>query len=388
VEFRNAAVGGTSGVLQRGSGDNAAVGGTSRVSQCGSSYNAAAGDTSGVSQCGSGYNAASEGDDDEICVHYSNYSSLINHAPREGTVLPYLPDDNIDWAWEPEITLDPAIKPAVCPAIHPAVDSTVKPAIYPAINPAVDQECMPMQLMTDYTLACHNAVRNIWPFEIIFGMCGIHAWKLWYVHHTKKFKNKDANVTLMGLDFEAYHISPCPALIPLLCSKMMAKWSSIYKESDVANAWYKQWCKTIHTRSQLNQTGMLCGGLPAHNNGVEGINNGDKVAFDNRKPVTVEFVGLLVDEIATKSRINLLFHEKNLHADVHSNSFYQSVHSFCEATENGIATFLNVKFPFVDQKLGLQTGSMLVALTSFLAKNDACRKTESCKQTHSIPQLG
>jgi hypothetical protein len=92
----NVAAGDTSGLLQRGSGINAAAGGTSGVSQCGSGINAAAGGTSGVLQCGSGINAASEGDDDEICVNYSNYSSLINHTPREGTVLPYLPDDNID----------------------------------------------------------------------------------------------------------------------------------------------------------------------------------------------------------------------------------------------------------------------------------------------------
>jgi hypothetical protein len=136
----------------------------------------------------------------------------------------------------------------------------------------------------------------------------------------------------------------------------------------------------------------LRGGLPAHNNGVEGVNNGDKVAFDNRKPVTVEFIGTLVNEIATKSQIDLLFHEKNLHTDVHSNKFYASVHSFREASQMGIATFLNVNFPFVDRRLGFGKGSLLVVSSSFLeggiSPNDANYKESLPKLMHAANQNG
>jgi hypothetical protein len=209
---------------------------------------------------------------EEECVQYGEYSSLNDYAAREGTMLSYLPD----WAWEPDVVAEPTAPPASERGFERVTDRgfervtkrapegtavraselasehgpervsghmtvpAIESAAVPAIESALDER-IPMQLMTDYTLACHNAVKHIWwPFPIIFGMCGIHAWKLWHIHHFKKFKNKDANVTRMGLDFEAYRKSPCAALIPLLCLKLSVKWTTQYKEPDIAKAWYSQ----------------------------------------------------------------------------------------------------------------------------------------------------
>jgi hypothetical protein len=47
-----------------------------------------------------------------------------------------------------------------------------------------------------------------------------------------------------------------------------------------------RYCKCMVQAMEQNYPHSEPGGLPAYNNGVEGINNGDKVAFDNRKPVT------------------------------------------------------------------------------------------------------
>jgi hypothetical protein len=46
---------------------------------------------------------------EEECVQYGEYSSLIDSAAREGTMLPYLPD----WAWEPDVVAEPTALPAL-----------------------------------------------------------------------------------------------------------------------------------------------------------------------------------------------------------------------------------------------------------------------------------
>ena len=61
---------------------------------------------------------------------------------------------------------------------------------------------------------------------------------------------------------------------------MIFKWINTYKEKKVATAWLKQWGPTIHTRVELNDSNLIRGGLPAHNNNSEGSNSGHKSFFD------------------------------------------------------------------------------------------------------------
>jgi hypothetical protein len=143
---------------------------------------------------------------------------------------------------------------------------------------------------------------------------------------------------------------------------MVEKWAHVYNEPTVAFAWWKQWARTIHNLAMINDRGLFRSGLPGTNNNSESLNSKDKVAFNHRRPVTVEFIENLMDEMWKRSVHDLQFTADILKSKVHSKKFYRSIHKIREKAKRNEATFLNVGFAFS----GVPTGSTLVASNEFL----------------------
>jgi hypothetical protein len=257
------------------------------------------------------------------------------HLPRTGRLITHLLADDL-WQWEPNVN---AIRGTGC-----------------------------IQLMTDYTLAAHKAVRQLWGGDVdyLFAMCAFHTWSQWKKKHIGLFRDAASNAPLCRTDFEAYRCSPWPALIPIIILKMVEKWAHVYNEPTVAFAWWKQWARTIHNLAMINDRGLFRGGLPGTNNNSESLNLKDKVAFDHRCPVTAEFIENLMDEMWKRSVQDLQFTADILKSKVHSKKFYRSIHKTREKAKRNEATFLNVGFAFSRPPAGVPTGSTLVASNEFL----------------------
>jgi hypothetical protein len=80
------------------------------------------------------------------------------HLPRTGRLITHLLADDL-WQWEPNVN---AIHGTVC-----------------------------IQLMTDYTLAAHKAVRQLWGGDVdyLFAMCAFHTWSQWKKKHIGLFRD-------------------------------------------------------------------------------------------------------------------------------------------------------------------------------------------------------
>jgi hypothetical protein len=217
--------------------------------------------------------------------------------------------------------------------------------------------------MTDYTLAASNAISKVWEeANYTEGMCNIHVFLRWI----PKGEVKDREVrTKMNVDFEKYKRCPFVLLVPVLRAAMVIKWKKVYDVPGVADKWMKQWAPTKHTMVELNDQSFLEGGIPAHNNGCEGLNNGDKEYLDRRKPSAVSFVQDLANLLSDRSKGDLSFNG-TLHRDVHNAKFYKHCHEILEQSRAGEPTFLDVTFPFSSSPLSIPSDSMLVASTRFL----------------------
>ena len=149
---------------------------------------------------------------------------------------------------------------------------------------------------------------------------------------------------------------------------MIFKWINTYKEEKVATALLQQWGHTIHTRIELNSSNLLRGGLPAHNNNTEGINNVEKSFFDHRKPLTANFNHKISYMFEDCSKGALSFCS-TLHSLVHSINVYKLIYRLLEKSQNGEATFLTVTFEFKCYAIGIGEGSLLIATLSFVDLN-------------------
>jgi hypothetical protein len=112
------------------------------------------------------------------------------HLPRTGRLITHISADFL-WRWEPD---DNSNRGAGC-----------------------------IQMMTDFTLAAHKAVRQLWGSDVdyLLAMCGFHTWAQWKKKHIGLFRNAAKNASRCRNDFEAYRCSPWPALIPILILKMV-----------------------------------------------------------------------------------------------------------------------------------------------------------------------
>ena len=88
----------------------------------------------------------------------------------------------------------------------------------------------------------------------------------------------------MGHDFERCKRVPHVSRVAPACQLMMLRRHG-YKEKKVAELWEKQWATTKqHTMAEVNQLSHLFrGGIPAHNNHIEGANREDKAIFNWEK---------------------------------------------------------------------------------------------------------
>jgi hypothetical protein len=283
-----------------------------------------------------------------------------------------------------------------CHFVAPRKDAFHLPALDGVANYvwAPSREGEIIQTMTDFTLACQKACCKVWSVSaapvarpaapddkdddhefpqaaitFFHGICSYHAWNAWHRTNRSKFKKYDKNRKRMGHDFEAYKCSPWQPMVPVLRVKMVEKWSTIYKEKHVARAWFKQWSKTAHTRIEQNQNNLFKGGLPAHNNNAEGRNNGNKIFFDHRKPLTTNFVHHLASMLENRSKSDLKFCDR-LHQSVHSFAFYRTVYGIVTCSNFGIATPLTVTFDYRNAALGIPAGLLLIATTYFLEHKD------------------
>jgi hypothetical protein len=138
-------------------------------------------------------------------------------------------------------------------------------------------------LMSDYSLAATNAINSIFlpiALSVVVCMCSVHAWNMWADnHHKSDFKDYQTNRSKMGRDFEKYKRVPHILLVIPARALMMFHWKNKYKEKKVAELWIKSWAKTKHTMVEVNAASLLFrGGIPAHNNHIEGSNREDKAS--------------------------------------------------------------------------------------------------------------
>jgi hypothetical protein len=149
----------------------------------------------------------------------------------------------------------------------------------------------------------------------------VHAWHIWQRNHRGSFTDHAGNKRQMGRDFELLKRICSITLVKPGQRKLRAQWNR-YGEERIAKAWFKQWENTLHTRVELNGTGLLRGGLPAHNNNSEGTNHGDKISFDHRKHFTAMFILNLANVLHFRSLRDRIYCD-TLHKSVHCNRFYK-----------------------------------------------------------------
>jgi hypothetical protein len=249
--------------------------------------------------------------------------------------------------------------------------------------------------MADYALSSANAIRAVWKDSAddhVHGMCSVHASVLWFDNNKGLFNDAKKNRKLVIEDFERYKRSPFVSLVPVLLRLMLEKWGNKYKEKTLASKWSSQWATTTHTMIELNTFCESRGGIPSHNNHIEGSNNEDKARLGRIKQGMVSFIQTFAEDLSQKSLDDLRYQGTcvslfylisylrvistthnigRMHSDVHSNRFYHHCHAVLSQSlmkDDPKATFLTVIFPFTAKTLGFCDGTMLVASHSFVTE--------------------
>jgi hypothetical protein len=149
---------------------------------------------------------------------------------------------------------------------------------------------------------------------------------------------------------------------------MMLRWKS-YNEKIVAEKWKKQWAKTMHTMIEVNRTSLLFrGGIPAHNNHIEGSNREDKAILNWQKHKLVPFWYKFKEDLGDRSKADLLYHTR-LVSKVHNRQFLRHVYEqlVLGDGDNAHASPFNMSFPFTSQHLGYCSNTILIPSFSLLS---------------------
>jgi hypothetical protein len=114
------------------------------------------------------------------------------HLPRTGRLITHLLADDL-WQWEPNHN---AIRGAGC-----------------------------IQLMTDYTLAAHKAVRQLWGGDVdyLFAMCAFHTWSQWKKKHIGLFRDAASNNLLHFKRTRAFNIVSTSNVLFFTCNPVIPR---------------------------------------------------------------------------------------------------------------------------------------------------------------------
>ena len=214
--------------------------------------------------------------------------------------------------------------------------------------------------MKDFALAATNSIEEVWGKKnVLVGTCAYHASSRWLDTAGKSHVRTKDNLKLIMADFQFARDCPYVSLVPIVVDAMVSKWKKVYKEDALAEAWYKQWGKTVFSRIALNANNPTLSGFPCDNNTVESTNQKDKIFFDKKRTDGISFIGLLSDRIEFHSLTDTEYIGK-FNQEVHNRELYLMVHKARESYKNKEPCFLNIVIPYKNDKLGIPTGSFLI----------------------------